>query len=356
VELHTATRRPLSRRRRTAQRVAYEIDRFNRLVVRRLDARGLPVGRRMVLDGVFTTDERARLVYHVDSVVPSTVDGWVVPREVALAGRWGLAGDHALTLTLDQAHGLQETLTLRGELLTAEAHELTVAVTTISGELHRTRVLKLGGRWQADDRNRLTFVVSKEQGGEDRLTFDGAWNVGPHHELVYRYRTRDLRRGLKREQTLILRGVWELTSRHSLSYRVGTAPDSVLQFRAGLRTPSVRAQAGRLAYEVGIGLSRRRTRVRRVVTLFGTWKLDRRLGLSFEIDYGRGRRQAIWFEASVAATDRHRITLAVRSRRGESLGIELELSRRWLRDAELFARLTRRDGASGVEIGGRIPW
>lgn len=349
----TVTRR---RAQRSTQRVAYGVDGFNRLVVRRLDARGAAVGRRVTLDGAWSTDARARLVYHLETTAPPTIDGVVMPHELLFNGRWALTAQHELALTLAEAQGLDDRLTLHGEFLTADAHELAFAVTTIAGDSRHTRLLKLGGRWQADAQNRLTFLVAKAAGGEDRLTLDGLWEVGRRHELLYRYRTRELRRGLKRERTLILRGVWDLTSRTGLSYVVGMDPESAFQFRVGVRTPSLRPETGRIVYEVGIGLARRRHPVRRLVTLFGTWKLDRRLGLSFEIEAGQGRRQTIHFEGRAAVSDRDRVSVALRSRRGEPLGLELAVTRTWLKDAELFARLTRRDGVPGIEVGGRIPW
>jgi hypothetical protein len=208
----------------------------------------------------------------------------------------------------------------------------------------------LSGRWQADAANRLTFLVEKADGTEDRLTFQGGWEIGRRHELLYRYRRRVSEHRLGREHTLALDGWWDIAAATRLAYRLSGSDQSRLEFQAALQSSSLLAREGRLAYQVGIRLSTGRIERRRVA-LFGTWKLHRDLSVSFEVPYAGGRVHALRFEGEAAVGPRNRLTVALRTVEQEPLGLAVTFTRDVVKDTSLFLRL-RRDAEERSAIGG----
>jgi len=298
--------------------------------------------------GRLRTDRHNRLVYELSST--PEIDGHPGPHTGLVEGTWRLTPNHELALDVRHAARTgRRTLSLRGAVVAARAHALVFALRRGEGERRSAlEHVTLSGRWQADARNRLTFLVSKADGAEDRLTFQGAWDVGPRHEVIYRYRQRVGRR--REEHTLRLTGAWDVTRAGRLVFRVAGSNDSSLEFRVSVRSPSVIAREGRLVYEVGIGLSRGRLERRRVA-LFGTWKLHRDLSVAFEVPYANGRVGTIRFEGTYALNPRNRVAAALENGRGEPLGITVLFTREITRDASLFLRL-KRTAEEASAIGG----
>ena len=99
--------------------------------------------------------------------------------------------------------------------------------------------------------------------------------------------------------------------------------------------------------------------VSRVIYLYGSWKFSRNLGLSFEMDYDRGRIHAIEFGADVYLSPQDKFTFALTDRRGEPLGFTLTLTHSFLKqvNARAFLRLKGElIEIRGVETGLRIPF
>jgi hypothetical protein len=300
-----------------------------------------------VAEGSVRVDRRNLLRYEVEAAEGR---GGVRPQHaVVLDGTWGLTRSHDLTLALHQAAGNgRETLYLRGALLKAEVHALIFTLQRSASEhVRMAQRLTLSGRWSVDARNRLSFLVDKGGGEEDRLVFQGGWEVGPHHELRYRMEPR--RRG-REAHVLAFDGAWDIAGSDRLVYRLSGAANAAFEFRAALQSRSLLAREGRIVYQVGIGLSQGRLERRRVA-LFGTWKLNRDLSVSFEVPYAGGRVQAIRFEGTAALSGRDHISVALSTRRGESLGITVTFTRDLVPDAGLFLRL-RRDAEETSAIGG----
>ena len=335
---------------RSRARVRYILDDEHRLVLReRRDpaARLRPV---RVLDGTASIDRRNRFVYRVDS--SAGPDGRTAPHRIHLDGAWSLTPDHDLLLTLHETDRQErQTLYLNTTLLRAEANALVVALRrNTRDDRQAAQELTLSGRWQADARNRLTFLAEKADGSEDRLTLQGGWEVGPHHELVYRYRRRSVSGPGREAQVLIFNGSWDITSADRLVYRLAGSSDSTFEFKASLQSPSLLASDGRLIYQIGIGLSAGKALQRRVA-LFGTWKLNRDLSVSFEVPYADGRVGSMRFEGSASLSRRDRISVALRAGRREPLGVTVTFTRELVPDASLFLRL-RRDEEDRSVIGG----
>ena len=296
--------------------VRYEFDPLNRLVA--LDPRNALQPRR-VIEGRASLDSRNRLVYRA-RLSPTP------------AGRPG-----------------QDVL-LRAALETATGSSLTAVVEQAEGARASSQRVTLAGRWQADASNRLTFQLEKAGGRTDELVLDGAWDLDPRREIRYQLRRPDSSRR-SAVHALRLAGAWDLTPESQLVYRLDGDTRSALAFQASLQSRALRARDGTLAYQVGIRLSDGRT-IQRHIALFGTWKLNRDLSVSFELP--GGRRQAATFEGTCTFRDRNKLTVALSTRRGEPTDVSVTFSRKWMKDAEWFVRAQRRERESELIGGVRV--
>lgn len=343
--------------RRSSTRLRYQFDEANRLTVRE---RLRPV---RVVEGRVTTDAQNRLVYRVDDAGRDGEPG--APQAVTLDGDWSLTDEHGLALTLrERGGGKAQRLYVNGALTGAAANALifTLARGTSGADDALGRRVALAGRWRADARNRLVFLVQKADGSEDRLTLQGGWELDEHHQLVYRYRRLAVGRRAE-SHTVVFDGAWDIPGADRLAYRLAGSSRSAFEFRASLRTRSLMAAEGQLVYEVGLGLTRGPRRQR--VTLFGTWKLNRNASVTFEIPYAGGRVQGIRFEAAVALSRRDpafggvrqrrdRLAVALSAGRGERLGLTVTFTRKLVPDASLFLRLQHaldeRSAIGGIQV------
>ncbi len=328
--------------------IRYTFDELNRLIVRDPADRLRPT---RVLEGRATTDAKNRLRYRVeDSSRPAQGRD---PHQIELEGAWKLTPAHDLAFTLRQTQEHErQTVYLKGDVVEARAHALGFALRRQGRDEEATsQRLMLHGRWAADAKNRLTFLAEQADGSEDRLTFQGGWELGKHHEILYRYRQHQRHSDRSHaEQTLVFSGAWDVAARNRLVYRLAGSSDSVFEFKASLQSPSLVAREGRLVYQVGVGVSGGRTR-RQQVTLFGAWKLNRDLSISFEIPYANGRVGSLTFEGTYALSSRNRIAVALRSREGTPLGVTVTFTKDVVPDTQLFLRL-RKDAEEQSVLGG----
>ena len=167
------------------EKIRYEIDPHNRLIYEKTGEESEVPGFRTVLDGSFEIDENNYVTYHVKKS-----QAFDIPQQVKLRGKWALDNEHNLVLTLDK-WGNQiagNKLTVESELIDAKDNRLSFAVTSKDSENNtHIYIVKLGGRWQADEYNRLTFNIQKETGVTDRITLRGAWEVNQQNEIMYTY-------------------------------------------------------------------------------------------------------------------------------------------------------------------------
>lgn len=306
---------PARSRRRATATVVYEVDRWNRLLVRRpADASAPP--QRLVLDGTWSLSPAHHAVFAVHATQHSPQQRYY------FKGGLAAAGAHALTLTLDRTEHAQQ---------------------------RRAQRVTLTGRWHVDARNRLTFLARKADGREDQLTLQGAWQLGPHHELLYRYGRQQRGRRTAAAQMLQFDGVWDMPGPGQLAYRVTGAPSQPLIFRAALRHRVLSASQRELTFELGAEGT-----PRQMLTFFGTWKLQRNVALSFEIPYAGGRVHALRFEGTLARANKDHVTLALTTARREPLGLTLTFTRQLAREAEWFVRWQRQAAETAV-VGG-VQW
>ncbi|MCK4905260.1 hypothetical protein KAS42_03330 [bacterium] len=346
------------------EKLRYEVDPYNRLVVEET-GRKLPLSRfRRVLDGKFKTGPNGTLIYHIKAPMYGLDTKSKAPHQVKLRGKWSLNKNHDLVLTLDnwRRQTMGDEITLKGEIVSVSSSSLSFAVTTRSEENLDTRnILKLQGRWQADKHNRLTFRVKKGEGRHDTLTFDGIWEIDKKHRIVYKYEKAQLIRKKTLKETLIFKGSFDITKRNKLSYELSPKGKSVFDFRTGLGFLHEKY----IKYEIGIGGSNRRKPFKRTLVLYGKWKIKRNVGLLFEIKYEkpatsatsaiknwRGRPKVIKFGADARLTKKDEIKFRIKNEMGKNLGLELKLSRKLLRgDGKAFIKLLKDKKEAAIYVG-----
>lgn len=326
------------------EKIKYELDPHNRLTVKSSSLRGI----RKVLDGQFKISGHNTLTYHIKIPVPADIKA---PHQVKLKGEWSLTKEHQLRLTLDkwQRQTFGDQLTIQGEIIDVKKNSLAFAVAARTKDnLPSTYILELSGCWQADEHNRLTFRADKEHGRTDLLVFDAAWQIGDNYQIIYNYEKANLVRRNRSSHTLIFKGRWEIKDKFRLSYLVGGDTDSGFDFQAGLGV----FRDDCIKYEIGIGLSRKREPVKRVVIFSGKWKASKAVGLVFEVEQDAKKIQAMVFGAEVKLTSKGSVLLKLRNSLNEKIGAELELSQDIFKGkGQAFLRLLKSKQESAIMAG-----
>lgn len=268
-------------------------------------------------------------------------------------GTWRLTPSHDLEY---RRYGAEEEILVSGRLASARPNGLTfgLAQRGVDGDT-RSRELTLRGRWQADPRNRLTFLAQRRDGREEALVLQGGWELGEQHEVLYRIERTDPPSGRGRTiHQVRFEGYWEIDEERRLSYVLDRQSDSAFRFRGAFQTASLQPKEGSLRYQVGVEVGGRRQL--QTVTLFGRWKLSRQLALELEVPYGSARR-AMRFGASFSPGGGRTVLGRLTTRGGKPLGLEVTLTQEFLKDqGEAFLRLRRSLEETAVEGGVRIRW
>jgi len=324
------------------ERIIYEVDPHNRLVVSRP---GLsPAKFRTVVDGTFRI-EKSGLSYHV-----MKPQGNTIPQKINLSGNWSLDADHNLAFTFDKWNSgcYGNKLTIKGEVISAKEGSVSFsAATRDAGGKARIYVLTFEGAWRARKDNNIVFKVQRSAGSSDELVFCGGWQI-KNNQILYTYTKRDLKRGLKSEHSFILTGYWQISEKNRLVYVVNKRIGSELEFAVSLAEPVPRG----LRYEIGIGV----TPAKKVVKLFGSWKINDSLGVIFEIPYEDGKVRSIFFGAAMRICG-GMIELSLKDRKGRDLEIRGRFSRRIFDgQGEAYAEALASGGEIGVVAGMGFRW
>ena len=336
------------------QKIRYEIDPYNRIVIAGSGtANDLPRFRQ-VLDGQFKTDENNTLSYLVRAPLPKNDN---LPNQINLKGTWSLTDDHQLRLTLDKSarQTFGDQITLQGQLLDVYANSILFAITTTTKEnTQSTYVLNLGGSWKADDNNRLSFYVRKEDGKYDILTFNGIWQINKNHQIIYQYEKADLIRKKRQTNTLTFKGYWDIKDRIRISYILSGDTDSVFNFKTGLGI----FKEDYIQYEVGITLTDHQQQAIQTVKLSGAWNLKKDVGLVFEIECKDKKTKAIVFGADAKLTDNDTVAFKLKDDvENKDIGVNLELSHEILKgDGEVFLRTLASQRELAIYAGGAWRW
>lgn len=264
-------------------------------------------------------------------------------------GDWQLTPDHEVRY---KKKAKEEEVRFKGSIVAFEPGALLISVTEKQEDQRvTTRIVKLTGTWKTDSQNRIQFDVERQRGKNNRLCFTGSWAVGDNHEIVYSY----TEKGRTRLQSITISGYWDVSEKNRLTYYVGADTSQAFRFRGAFQTQSIFAKENELRYQFGVEVDGKRTL--KTITLFGKWKMSRKLGLSFEIEYAGGRKRAIEFGAEYHLDKNHGLVAAVRSTDDDPLGVEVIFTRDFVQsEGQAFLRLYRSIEESRAEAGARFRW
>lgn len=336
------------------QKIRYELDPHNRLILDETGQKsGLPEFRK-VLDGKFKTDKNNSLSYHIKAPLSGNEN---IPYQIRLKGEWALTDNHELRLTLDKSgrETFGDQITLQGEILNVNESSLLFAVTTTTKEnTQSTYVLNIGGSWKADKFNRLSFHIRKEEGRYDILTFNGTWEINKNHQIVYQYEKAQLIRKKRQTHTLTFKGYWDIKGKTRISYILSKDTGSVFDFK----TSAGIFKEDYIQYEIGVGLTDREKQPMRTIKLFGKWNLKKDVGLIFEIEYENKTVKAIIFGADARLTDKDTVSFKLKNdMENKDMGINLELSHKiFTGDGEAFLRVLASRRESAIYAGAAWRW
>lgn len=309
------------------------------------------------VNGTFAIDGANRLTYTIAEPLDFKKK-YSLPDTLTFVGTWSLDAAHNLVLSgvRNDSRLRGRTVTLSCEIVNASANALSVTVGATSKDgIQTIKLLRLAGAWQADALNRICFRVQKAHAVYDVLTFEGIWKVGAAHQLTYRYIKTYLKRSQKIEKTLIFKGHWDITAKNRLVYALDADSRSSFSFKAQLQSPSLIGKKGVIKYQVGAG-ARGKRRVS-VISLYGTWKIEKKGSIAFVIDYGKNGSQAITFTAGVQVTARNEIIFSMRSQSGKDLGLSVTFNRDFFDgSAKWFLRFSRAGHQGSVKGGIEMLW
>lgn len=215
-----------------------------------------------------------------------------------------------------------------------------------------TSLAQLKGKWQANAKNEIQFLVEGQSGKKKALTFTGSWSIGENNEIIYEYGSR------QNLQTLTFKGYWDILDGKRLTYLIEGNSKSAFRFRGAFQTQSILAKEGELRYQIGVEAGRklRRKSFVKTIVLFGKWKLSDKFGLSFEIEYENGARE-IRFGAEYSLSPASEITAGLISPEGKPLGIEVVFTQTFPKtQAQAFLKLRKSLQENAIEGGIVIPW
>jgi len=327
------------------EKIKYEIDPANCLVIAKSGRESKVPRFREVLDGTFKIGKNNALLYHIKSPSSSC------PKQLKLAGNWSLGRNHNLLLTLDNVREQYggNTLTLNTEIIDAKADKLELSVSSkdTAGKMH-FYILRLSGRWQADKYNRLSFLAAKSNGPENKLTLSGAWEANKQNELVYTYIKESLKTKDKICRTITFKGYWDISKKLRVSYILNEELNSGFEFKVSLGKPAKRG----LEYEIGIG----KGKAAKTFTLFGSWKINK-LGLLFEMPYTQGKIRALVFGATCKLNKNYTLDARLKNNLKQDLGIDLKLTRKILgNQGEAFLQAFKENKEIALVAGAGFRW
>ncbi|OIO34593.1 MAG: hypothetical protein AUJ70_00760 [Candidatus Omnitrophica bacterium CG1_02_40_15] len=252
-------------------KVFYEVDPFNRLIIRPVGRRSRVKKFRQIAHGKFIADSGNNLFYEVNKS-----QGLDIPQKIGFIGKYALDKNHNLVFTLNKWNNQCEgnRLTLKAKIIDAKSNEIAFLINSKAGESKSlSYIMKLYGSWQADKYNRLTFGIERDRGDADSLVLSGAWEINKNNEIAYKYG--------KEHQDIIFRGSWDISERYRISYALDKKVNSGFNFKSSLGTVVLKGKEKSLAFDIGIGVSKSE-KLHRKIIFSGTWKMAKGKELIFE--------------------------------------------------------------------------
>jgi len=322
---------PEVKTRGAEKKVFYSTGGNNRLVLGRRGFASALTGRFSVKDN--------RLSY----VLP---EGGVIPFD----GEWSLDREHNLVLSLRDDADASGRIVLRGRIISARAGVLAFEAAGVNENgLVEWQAFELYGHWDADSSNRLAFTLRKG-GSPGRLVLRASWEVDSNQEIVYRYARETLKRTGRRETiTVTFSGYWQIYSRNRIGYSLNRSSGEGFAFKVYLQTPSLYPAEGRIKYRIGAGVSQERD-----ITLYGQWKFGRRFNLAFEMKYGPGSKERIYFDAGFKNARGDSLSFGLKTLEGRFSGISLLCSRASMaadNTLRMFAEFVLKNDEKAVNAG-----
>ncbi|MBN1914092.1 MAG: hypothetical protein JW788_06805 [Candidatus Omnitrophica bacterium] len=330
---------------------SYSINKENQLVIQRGAKKSAPRGK-------FVNDRNNRLIYLFREKA-SWRREWGLKDKIRLEGKWSLDKNHDLVLTLDEGNNVSpgKKLVLKGKIMSVAKDSLVFELRSrdLNGQTH-FQVLGLSGVWKADEYNRITFMVKRKL-GQDALVFGGSWQLNRNQEISYSYEKIDLKTKTKYRQNLKFSGYWQIDRANKLTYILGRNPQSRFDFRVQVESPNLYPQQGMIKYRLGIGLKEKGKVRAKVITLYGSWKFSRKIGISFQIERGRQKLQRIEFKADLLFKHKNKVSISLISREREPLGLNLILTRKFLTaNSEAFLSFKSLLDSPAIEAGITLPF
>jgi len=264
-------------------RLFYEVDPFNRLVIKEVNGKSRVKKFRQVVHGRFKVDSKNRLFYEVSK--SSQID---IPQKIKFSGNYSLDKGSNLIFTLSKWNNqcLGNRLRLKTKVIDANANELVFLVSMMPGLGLRKRTgytLKLHGSWQADKNNRLTFGVKKEKDNVDRLTLFNAWKINKNNEIQYAWPHRG--------GTITLKGKWIIKDKYRLSYVLDKRIKSGFNFTTSLGQVVPKGRKTYAQFGIEVNISKRR-KVKRNVIFTCNYKWGRGKKLILELSPLKEKKSA----------------------------------------------------------------
>lgn len=285
-----------------------------------------------------------------------TTSGEKQLRKLVLEGKWSLSEGHDLQLNILGANSpyFGKTIIFRGNIEPPTGNKLGFRIRrseNISGL--RATSIQLTGRWQADSNNRLSFRAAKSRGKYDILRIEGGWRVNKRNELLYRYSETALRTKTNKKITIIFKGHWDI-NKNRLIYRMDGYPGSFFNFHAGIRSRSLIASDGLIKFAVGIKYSEKKTyhTLKRIITLYGTWKFEKNFSIGFELKYPSKDRYKIVFNIKEILSKGGSLTVSTEGPGNK--GLKVTFQKTFNNDAELFIGLSKIASEKRLTAGVRI--
>lgn len=334
----------------------YSVNNKNQLLIKQPGKKAAVPAR-----GTFSVDKGNRLIYWLNEPA-----GWRrkynLPSKVSFTGNWILNPNYDLELNLDETRSQHEgeRLVLKGEIVSCDSDTLVFEITSQDKRgISQVRLLKLNGSWQADEFNRIIFMI-KKKAVPDVITLEGAWQINKNQQVTYVYEKTDLKRKTRISRILTFEGFWEISDSDRLTYILSRSTGSYFDFRVQIESPNLYPGEGLIKYRIGIGLRKDKASRARLICLYGSWKFSRKAGLVFRMDYGRGRFKEIEFGTNFYLNKENEIVVLLTNKKNEPLGFSISFTHKFLKkhDAETFLRFKKvpYKRETGVEAGVRIPF
>jgi hypothetical protein len=362
-------------------RYRYSIDRNNQLLINtpKLKLPLRPAGK-------FSIDKNNRLIYRLNRPGFWRKE-YNLPGKIRFTGNWRLDSEHNLELILTKTHTHYrgDRLAFSSKFLSARDDAFVFEIISHTKqhlplkegvskaglpETSRIQLLKLTGYWRAGRFNRLQFAVKKKT-QPDILTLDGIWQINKNQWIVYTRHKANLKKGRKIEETLVFRGYWQIDSSRRLTYilsehhylrrRVDLKTNSYFEFRVQIETPSIYPKKGVIKYRLGIGLKGLPPKgpvANKVICLYGVWRFSRRVGLFYEMKYGRGITHALDFGAEVYIDKKDKVVFKLMNKENKPLGLAVMFRRRFFKgtDAQVFLKGVYSSAERVLKTGLRFPF